>query len=304
MERMKNMSNQFVTNVKENTVLRQAFNALTRQTFGFDFEGWYEAGHWGDLYLPHGLWDGEKMVSNISVNRMNFVVDGVVKKYIQLGTVMTEESCRGAGLNREIMEEILRKYAGKVDGIYLFANDSVLDYYPKYGFRPVKEYEYYMSCREWEKVSAYEVEAVDWKDERQCQKLYEKIKACAIAEVPNPNDGLYMHENLGLYQFWLVADYGESVFYLPQGDAYVIAEVNEESLHILQIISETVLDMRRLAKTLGTHCSEAVLGFTPMNKEYLQVREHEEEDTTLFILGEDLMRIERDKMMFPVLSHA
>ena len=29
-----------------------------------------------------------------------------------------------------MMEAVLEEYAGKVDGIYLFGNDSVLDYYP------------------------------------------------------------------------------------------------------------------------------------------------------------------------------
>ncbi len=298
------MNDQFVTDVREDTTLRQAFNALTRQTFGFDFEGWYGAGHWGDLYIPHALWDGEKIISNISVNLMNFVVDGTVKKYIQLGTVMTDADCRGKGFNREIMERILDKYAGTVDGIYLFANDRVLDYYPKFDFTPVKEYEYYMPCQTWEDALAYEVEPVDWADEKQCRKLYEKIKRCAAAETPNPNDALYMLENLGLYQFWLAADYGESVFYLPKEDAYVIAEAGEERLHIIQMIGDQRLDIRRLAKTLGGESAEAVLGFTPMEKEALQVREHEEEDTTLFILGSDLERMEREKMMFPILSHA
>lgn len=43
-----------------------------------------------------------------------------------------------------------------------------------------------------------------------------------------------------------------------------------------------------------------------MNKAnvYNQVREFKEEDCTLFIIGEDLKRIEQDKMRFAILSHA
>ena len=47
-----------------------------------------------------------------------------------------------------------------------------------------------------------------------------------------------------------------------------------------------------------------VLGYTPVHKEKFLVREHKEEDCTLFILGEDLTRIEENQMMFPILSHA
>lgn len=294
----------FTTDVKNNDKLRQAFNTLTQQTFGFDFEGWYQSGGWGDLYIPHVLTDGEKIVSNVSVNLINFVVDGTVKKYIQLGTVMTDGEYRNRGLNREIMERILEEYADKADGIYLFGNDSVLHYYPKYGFKPAKEYEYYMPREAWQDALSYEAESVDMEDANQSQRLYAKINSCASAKAFNPNDALYMKENLGLYRFWMAVDYGESVYYLPEEDAYVIAEFGEERLHIVQILSENRLDIRRLAKTLGSESAEVVLGFTPMQREIFQVREHKEEDSTLFILGEDMERIERDKMMFPVLSHA
>lgn len=297
-------SYKFTTKVRDDGNLRQSFNTLTRQTFGFDFEGWYSVGHWGDLYIPHVLMYGERIVSNVSVNLMNFVVDGAVRKYIQLGTVMTDADYRGQGLNRQIMERILEEYAGKVDGIYLFGNDSVVDYYPKFGFRPAKEYEYYMPREAWQDATAYVMEGVDMEDEKQSRKLYEKITACVSAENPNPNDALYMHENLGLYQFWMAADYGESVFYLPEMDSYVIAESQEDRLHIIQTIGDKELDVSRLAKSLGSNAVEAVFGFTPKQKENLKVREHKEEDSTLFILGEDLERMEEKQMMFSILSHA
>uniref|UniRef100_UPI00405792AA GNAT family N-acetyltransferase n=1 Tax=Acetatifactor sp. TaxID=1872090 RepID=UPI00405792AA len=298
------MTYQFSKNIRDDETLRQSFNALTQKTFGFDFEGWYQAGGWGDLYIPHVLMDGDKIVSNVSVNIMNFVVDGIVKKYIQLGTVMTDGDYRGQGLNRRIMEQILEEYAGRVDGIYLFGNDSVVEYYPQFGFKSAKEYEYYMTSEAWQDALSYQVVSVDMEDESQSNKLYAKIIACASAEVPNSNDALYMHENLGLYQFWMAAEYGESVFYLPEQDAYVIAESQEDRLHIVQIISGEGLDVKRLAKSLGTEAVEVVLGFTPIQKDDFQMREHKEEDSTLFILGEDLERMEREQMMFPIFSHA
>ena len=124
------MKYKYCTCVRGNDALRASFNELTRQTFGFDFVNWYEAGHWGDFYVPHVLLDGEKVVSNVSVNFMQFDLQGKKKNYIQLGTVMTDKNYRGQGLNRELMERILSEYEGKVNGIYLFGNDDVLDYYP------------------------------------------------------------------------------------------------------------------------------------------------------------------------------
>lgn len=303
------MEYKFVKQVKGNDTLRKSFNELTQQTFGFDFEDWYRSGHWQDMYIPHVLVDGEKVISNVSVNTIQFDIKGEMKNYIQLGTVMTDEAYRGQGLNRQIMEKIMEEYKDKVDGFYLFGNDEVLEYYPKFGFKPIKEYEYYMPCENLENVDAYAMQKVDMEDKMQCEKLYDFIRNYASdmkdgEKNVNQNDGLYMSENIGLYQFWFAAGFGENVYYLPEVNAYVLAEENGETLHIQQVFGREKVDMLRFAKSFGENLKEVVFDYTPYNTKNLLVREHKEEDSTLFILGEDLERIERDKMLFPVMSHA
>lgn len=316
---MKNKAYTYCKSVKSNDALRDSFNELTRNTFGFDFVGWYESGHWGDLYIPHVLLDGDKVISNVSVNLMQFDVCGVKKNYIQIGTVMTDEAYRGQGCNREIMEKILQEYEGKVDGIYLFGNDSVLDYYPKFGFKLAKEYEYYMPWNHKEDIAPYVMEKVDMAQEGRCEKLYDVIRRLVYdsndSYEPNQNDGLYMSENLSLYQFWMAAGYGDSIYYLPECGVYVSANVEGQTLHVHQIWGKQKVEMNRLAKSFESFVDkssadekekivEVVLDYTPAQKEHFLVREHKEEDSTLFILGEDILRIEREQMMFPVLSHA
>lgn len=299
------MKYNYITAVKNDDRLRESFNELTRKTFCFDFVSWYETGHWGEMYFPHVLVDGNKVISNVSVNLMQFDLDGEKKNYIQLGTVMTDPEYRGQGLNRYIMEQILREYEGKVDGIYLFGNDSVLDYYPKFGFQPSKEYEYYLPSDRAENSHSYQIEKVDMSGKKQQEKLYEAIRTYkASPEETNQNDGMYMSENIGLYQFWLDAEYGDSVYYLPEEEAYLIARVEEKMLHVYQIFGKKQLQPERLLSSFGEGIEEMVLGYTPVHKEKFLVREHKEEDCTLFILGEDLRRIEENRMMFPILSHA
>ena len=122
--------------------LRDSFNRLAEQTFGLNFEGWYQKGFWGENYDPHSIVIDGEVVSNVSVNRRDLVFGGRRYHILQLGTVMTAPEYRGRGLNRAIMEYIEREYAD-ADGIYLFANDTVVDYYPRFGFRPGRE----MACR-------------------------------------------------------------------------------------------------------------------------------------------------------------
>lgn len=299
------MKYEFCNKVRDNDILRESFNELTRRTFGFDFVGWYEAGQWGDFYIPQVLLDGEKVVSNVSVNIMQFDVQGVKKNYIQLGTVMTDNAYRGRGLNREIMERILAEYKDKVDGIYLFGNDEVVNYYPKFGFKPAKGYEYYLSCENAGGVKAYVLEKVDMQDVAQAEKLYDFMRAYEVnANEQNQNDAMYMSENVNLFQFWLGAGYGDSVYYLPEMNAYAILEVDGDRVLICQIFGKAEADILRLAKAANKDVAEVVLGYTPVQKEKYLVRERKEEDCTMFIIGEDLACMEEKKMMFPVLSHA
>ena len=281
------------TNVREDAALRASFNELTRKTFGFDFTGWYEAGHWGKMYIPHLLLDGDKAVSNASVNLMRFCVNGERKNYIQLGTVMTDPDYRGLGLNRRIMEDILREYAGKVDGIYLFGNDSVLDYYPRFGFEPAHEYEYFLPAA-----------AFGAQPYRAARATRAEVYALLERGVPSAEDGLYMDENVGLYQFWLDGEFGEQIYCLPEAGVYAVAGMEGKALRVYQLFGSGRIDFHRLAGTFGENAEEMVLGFTPAHPEGLLSREHKRADCTLFIIGDDLRRIERDRMMFPELSHA
>lgn len=304
------MKYNYIINVRDDDKLRASFNELTQKVYGFDFKQWYERGQWGDKYIPHVLEDNGKVISNVSVNLMYFNMGGEIKKYIQLGTVMTDPDHRGQGLNRYILEKILEKYRGKVDGIYLFGNDSVLEYYPRFGFTPIKEYEY--SCKlHWESEAisdiernASRIEKTDLSDKGTCDKLYNAIMEYnSSARGNNPNDGFNMCDNLGLYQFWLAEEFRENVYYLPDIGAYIIADLNADTLKIYQIISKDVIDIKRLAASFG-RVSEIKLGFTPAGKEDYDIEQHIVKDCTLFILGDNLKKVELEKMMFPEISHA
>ena len=130
---------QFSSSIRQDKLLRDSFNQLTQLTFGFDFSAWHKAGLWTDRYQPHCLIADGQVVANISVNRMDFCWEGHPLSMIQLGTVMTRPDFQGRGLSRYLMERILQVYEGTVDLIYLFANHTVLEFYPKFGFSPVEE---------------------------------------------------------------------------------------------------------------------------------------------------------------------
>lgn len=133
---------EIVNGYRDNKKLRDSFNELAGKVFGLNFENWYQNGFWKSNYNPHSIIVDGKVVANVSVNECNINYNDKILKLIQLGTVMTAPDYRGKGYSRLLMEEILEKYEKKIDGIYLYANDSVLDFYPKFGFIEKEEYQY------------------------------------------------------------------------------------------------------------------------------------------------------------------
>ncbi|KNF07644.1 hypothetical protein CLPU_14c00620 [Gottschalkia purinilytica] len=67
-------------NYKDDSTLRNSFNRLTEKTYGFNFKQWYENGYWGDKYIPYSLLDGDNVVSNVSVNIIDFLILGEQKR--------------------------------------------------------------------------------------------------------------------------------------------------------------------------------------------------------------------------------
>lgn len=285
---------EFIKSYRDNDALRASFNELAKKTFGLDFEDWYQNGYWGDQYNPYSIVKDGKVVANVSVNRTDFIHDGNRKQLIQLGTVMTEEAYRRQGLIRRLMEEVEQDFK-EAYGIYLFANDTVLDFYPKFGFRKAEEYQY------WRPVSGgnpCRVESVPMKNREHWSVLEKALKRSV------PCGRFEMVDNSGLILFYVTKFMQENIYYDRDQDAYIIAELEEEELLLHHIISAEPVDLNRMIDAFGKKIKRVYLGFTPENPEKFECLRRKEEDTTLFIKGAGLAGFETEKIMFPVLAHA
>ncbi len=286
-------------NYRQDDVLRKSFNELAGETFGLDFEGWYQNGYWTDNYNPYSIVIDNKVVSNISVNKMEFMCDGEHKTYIQLGTVMTDKEYRNQGLTKILMKEIENDFIHMVDGFYLFANDSVLDYYPKFGYEKATEYQYSkviiagskeMSCK-----PARQIEM----NNKEARLLLEKAIDTSIS-----NSSFAMIHNKGLIMFYVTQFMKSNVYYIEGDKAYVVAEIKEDRLLLHMIFSEKVVNIDNIASAFGSKINKVVLGFTPLCKEGYEIEEVCEENTTLFVKGRVFTSFNEEKRMFPLLSHA
>ena len=286
----------YVVDFKNDERFRKSLNSLTKKVYHFDFEGWYKIGHWSDRLIPYSLSKGNNIVSNIFVNVIDFLVKGEKRTYIQIGTVMTAPECRNQGLSRLLLEKVLGEWRGKCDLIYLFANDSVLDFYPKFGFRRVEEYQYSKEINL--QVSQPKVIKLNMLDNQSKELLFNKVNQSA------PFSQLSMIDDASLVMFSYTAIREDNVYYIKELDAVVIADFEQDTLYLKDVFCETEVPLDKVISVLASNeTTKVVLGFTPNEKDSFDESILIPVDA-LFILDDRWGLFNNEKLQFPVLSHA
>lgn len=283
-----------VKGYRADDALRRSFDALAQRTFGLTFEDWYQNGFWGDDYVPYSVVVDGAVAANVSVNRTDFVLDGEKKRFIQLGTVMTDERYRGRGMIRRLMAEVEHDCAGKADGVYLFANDTVLDFYPKFGFCRAAEVRY---ARALEPCGAASAVRVPMRDRDSWDRLTAVIRSSA------PCGRFSLCGNTGLPLFY-VSKFMQDCVYRVAPETYAVAELEDGVLHLYAVYAEKQPAPEVVARAFGGAVRRAQLGFTPLDTTGWEAETVREDDTTLFVRGAGFRDFERRGLMFPVLAHA
>lgn len=274
--------------------LRKQFHELLEKTFCLSFEEWYQNGYWKEQYNQYTLFDAEKAISSVSAYKMKFDWSGYEIRCVQFGGVMTDEAYRNQGLSRIVMEEAIKDYIEQTDDIFLLANRSVLQFYPKFGFH---------KCRQWQcsKDLRITTEKSVVKVPMNEKKNWKRIENAVRNSVSNSL--LEMKNNPELIMFYLIECMQENVYYIESLDAYVIAEQEENELNLIQVISSEVIELNKVYEAFGSEITHVTLGFTPLHPEEYEQIEIVDPDDTFFIMGKDVEQFQLQKIMVPVLSH-
>lgn len=285
----------YSNNIRDTDSIWHSFNDLATKTFGLSFENWYQNGYWTDSYIPHVLMVDENVIANVSVNIMNCMLNDEEKRFIQLGTVMTDEAFRKQGLSAFLMRKVLEEWVHKCDGIYLYANDSVTDFYPQFGFEKSKEYQYQMHTVSGTGI-AIQLNMDDKEDVSLLLKAYQH---------GNPFSTLSLIENEGLVMFYCSQFMKNNVYYCENHDAVVIAEFAGDTMTCYDIFGSCIGSMENILNAVAEpETKHIILGFTPKEPSEMQMVQIHEDNSTFFWHGTNQNTFEKEKMMFPLLSHA
>lgn len=285
--------------VMENVRRRASFNDLAKKTFGLSFETWYRDGYWTEKYMPYTLFDGDRAVSNVSINRMDVVYEGNTYLMYQLGTVMTDPEYRRQGYAARLIRRIQEEYLESCDTMFLFANKNVLDFYPKFGFEKRIQYGFRLNCRN-------EAGRRDGKRERKLNMDQSSDRRLleTYYEKGNPFSVMQVIRNPELLMFYCTGPLRDCIRYIPEQDTVVIMEWENEIPVIYDIFCDPGKDpVQILLAACGEEAGRAVLKFTPENTGITEWSEEDDPDDTLFILKNESGIWDRKPLLFPEISH-
>jgi ribosomal protein S18 acetylase RimI-like enzyme len=282
-----------IKDYKDQEAYRRSLNRLAMKTYGFDFEDWYKAGYWKDKYIPFSLIHQGEVVANISVSKMDFLINGEIVPCLQIGTVMTEEEYRHRGLSRALMELVLKEFEGSYQLIYLYANDSVLEFYPKFGFTKAEEYVHTRKFIKSGKQYAYRKLDMKLPEDRELlvRLVTKTLPVAKISMVGNP----------GLDLFYLTKFMSEDIYYFKDLDLAAVAEFEDGNLLLMDAFCPKEFHLEEVIFSLmDREQMKVTLGFTPTIMAEYDCEILKEEGSTFFVRGKYIM----DHGRFPILSHA
>lgn len=280
--------------VRDDPALRESFFALARQVFGLSFAPWYQAGGWTPRYQPYALARQGEVVANVSVNWMEFEGPTWRHRLAQLGTVMTHPDWRGRGLARRLLETVIDECAPCCEGIYLFANRTVLEFYPKFGFIPWQERQCVLPLRP-APGRARRLDLGVESDRALLRRLYDR---------GNPFSAFSMRDNWGLVLFYCGSILADCVFLVEEADAAVIAQQEGERLLCWDVFGGEKFSLPGLlAAVSAPGTKKAALGFAPRPSVPCRGETLDDEDDRLFVLH-GRAPFASAALRFPLLSHA
>lgn len=292
---------QLVSDYKFNETYRKSFNELAKLVFGIDFQEWYEKGCWNDNYICYSFADGDQIIANASISKMTLVANDKEYQAIQVGTVMTHPDYRHQGLSGKLINVIIDRYEKEYDFIYLFANNTVLDFYPKFGFKRVKEssFSLHISDRKRHIVKMNTLRRLDTNNEND----FNLLKGFAAESIPVSSIwGVKNNEHLLMFYFILV--FNDSIFYIEEEDVVVVFKQEGTHLHLFDLVSKRRVEMTKILDCIVTTEIEKVhFYFTPdYDDQNMQIDFITDKVDTLFV--RPLLKVPTTHFLFPLTSHA
>ncbi len=228
-----------ICNYRDHDSRRRSFCRLAREIFGIDFTEWHARGFWDERYVCHSLADGDRIVANASTNELQLILSGDRIRAVQIGTVMTHPDYRGRGLGRRLMESVLARCRAGDTPAYVLGDREVAGFYEATGLKSKPQSSFVAGA-----PSGGDPDSGLRRLGRSEPDL-SLIHSMALKRQPVSRlFGVLGAEHILM---WYCFNVLRGCFYhAPAHDAVVVARWDNDTLHLLDVVSSRTVDFSRL----------------------------------------------------------
>lgn len=240
MERCRILS----SNVDQHPVFFRFVDLIFRGARAETWTVWRDRGGWTGDYEVFAIVDDGSIVSTIGRSRMHLVIEGEDRVGYQLGAVATLEPYRGRGLARQLMEWVISDLDELDQPIILFANNSVLDFYPRFGFKRIPQRR---------SVAAAALQPVGVQASRcNLSNASDRAHLAAVCAKARPIQGRLTARDYYWLALWNLTCEPTTVSWVPGLDAAVVFTAENGSLVIHDVLATQPFDLSLIVPTLIT----------------------------------------------------
>ena len=205
---------------------------------------WRDRGGWTEDYEVFALVDDGNIVGTIGRSRMRLVIGGEGWKGYQLGAVATAERYRGRGLARQLMERVIASLDEVDQPIILFANSSVLDFYPRFGFKRLPQRR---------SVAATAFHPVGVQAPRcDLSNTSDRARLAALCAKARATRGFLTARDYYWLALWNLTGEPTILAWVPEYDAAVVFKVENDRLIIHDVLTTQPFDLKLIVPMLIT----------------------------------------------------
>ena len=225
-------------------------NNLLKPIF-LDFKFWYDLDLWDNNYESYSIMLNDEIVSNICLYKTNILFNGIQFEALSIGAVATKKEYRGNGYARCIMEHIINKYPDTP--MYLYANETVLDFYPKFGFKRIFEK---LPIVKYKINNEIAPRKIKFDNPKVWNYVYNKSNFSQKLDCLNTASINMFHIYWGYLK--------DCIYEIPELNTMVIAEQKERVLKIIGIFSLKEVSFMELSEYLPFNNVDSIeFGFMP-----------------------------------------
>ena len=257
----------------------QAFIDFVPRVFpSISFRRWASFGGWDAGYRVFALADGERIVASAGLSAVDLLLHGQPVRGWQLGAVGTDPAYRRRGLQRSVMTRLLAECPPD-DLVFLFANDSVLDFYPRFDFQRGREQLFGAEHHAAPSGTPLRVLDLDSKGDR---ALLSRVAARA-----EPITDLFGARDYGRTLLWYLCNFHrDHMRYVAEHDSVIVAEQVDSTLYVYDVLTRVAFPLAsQLPRLIQAPIERLEFAFTPSRDWPSALPTREYTESPLFIRG-------------------